>query len=71
VHELVRSSGNISVHVIAGEHLAANDSENGAKAEEVRPFDAIPMAALVAVRRSGIDRLIKPIVGMRMSISCS
>jgi two-component system sensor histidine kinase KdpD len=44
VHELVRSSGNISVHVIAGEHLAAEPvpKKTVRTAEEIRPFDAIP-----------------------------
>jgi two-component system, OmpR family, sensor histidine kinase KdpD len=68
VHELVRSSGNISVHVIAGEHLAAEPipKKTVRTAEEVRPFDAIPyVAALVAVAAAlGIDELIKPIVGI-------
>jgi two-component system sensor histidine kinase KdpD len=68
VHELVRSSGSISVHVIAGEHLAAEPipKKTGRTAEEVRPFDAIPyVAAIVAVAVAlGIDELIKPIVGI-------
>ena len=68
VHELVRSSGNISVHVIAGEHLAAEPvpKKTVRTAEEIRPFDAIPyVAAIVAVAVAlGIDELIKPIVGI-------
>jgi two-component system, OmpR family, sensor histidine kinase KdpD len=68
VHELVRSSGNISVHVIAGEHLAAEPipKKTVRTAEEVRPFDAIPyVASIIAVAVAlGIDELIKPIVGI-------
>ena len=59
VHELVRSSGNISVHVIAGEHLAAEPvpKKTVRTAEEIRPFDAIPyVAAIIAVAVAlGID----------------
>jgi two-component system sensor histidine kinase KdpD len=68
VHELVRSSGNISVHVIAGEHLATEPipKKTVRTAEEVRPFDAIPyVASIIAVAVAlGIDELIKPIVGI-------
>ena len=68
VHELVRSSGNISVHVIAGEHLAAEPipKKTIRAAEEVRSFDAIPyVASIIAVAVAlGIDELIKPIVGI-------
>jgi two-component system sensor histidine kinase KdpD len=68
VHELVRSSGNISVHVIAGEHLAAEPvpKKTVRTAEEIRPFDAIPyVAAIIAVAVAlGIDELIKPVVGI-------
>src|SRR5271165_6845662 len=68
VHDLVRSSGNISVHVIAGEHAGGEPilKKTVRTAEEVRPFDAIPyVAALVAVAAAlGIDELIKPIVGI-------
>ena len=46
VHELVRSSGNISVHVIAGEHLAANRfrRRRSERPRRSRPFDVIPYA---------------------------
>jgi two-component system, OmpR family, sensor histidine kinase KdpD len=68
VHELVRSSGNISVHVIAGEHLTREPvpKKTIRTAEEVRSFDPIPyLAAIVAVAAAlGIDELIKPIVGI-------
>src|SRR5262249_29673996 len=44
VHELVRSSGNISVHVIAGEHLIQEPvpKKTVRTAEDVKPFDVIP-----------------------------
>ena len=44
VHELVRSSGNISVHVIAGEHLTSEPvpKKTVKTAEDVRPFDVVP-----------------------------
>ena len=68
VHELVRSSGNISVHVIAGEHLAGEPipKKTVRTADDVKPFDVIPyLVALVAVAAAlGLDELIKPIVGV-------
>jgi two-component system, OmpR family, sensor histidine kinase KdpD len=68
VHDLVRSSGNISAHVIAGEHAGSEPipKKTVRTAEEVRPFDAIPYVvatAAVAVAL-GIDELIHPIVGI-------
>jgi two-component system sensor histidine kinase KdpD len=68
VHELVRSSGNISVHVIAGEHAGGEPipKKTVRTAEEVRSFDAIPylVATLAVAIALGIDELIKPIVGV-------
>jgi two-component system, OmpR family, sensor histidine kinase KdpD len=68
VHELVRSSGNISVHVIAGEHAGGEPipKKTVRTAEEVRSFDAIPyvVATLAVAVALGIDELIKPIVGV-------
>ena len=68
VHELVRSSGNISVHVIAGEHLTSEPvpKKTVKTAEDVRPFDVVPyLVAVAAVAVAlGIDELIKPIVGI-------
>ena len=69
VHELVRSSGNISVHVIAGEHLAAEPipKKTVRTAEDVRsPSTLFPtwlrrFAVAVAL---GLDELILPIVGI-------
>src|SRR5256884_2299210 len=52
VHELVRKSGNISVHVIAGEQLARDPipKKTVRPAEESAPFDPWPyLAALLAV----------------------
>jgi two-component system, OmpR family, sensor histidine kinase KdpD len=68
VHELVRSSGNISVHVIAGEHAGGEPipKKTVRTAEEVRSFDAIPylVATFAVAIALGIDELIKPIVGV-------
>ena len=68
MHDLVRSSGNISVHVIAGEHAGGEPipKKTVRTAEEVRPFDAIPyVVATAAVAMAlGIDELIHPIVGI-------
>jgi two-component system sensor histidine kinase KdpD len=68
VHELVRSSGNISVHVIAGEHLTQEPvpKKTVRTAEEVKPFDVIPylIATLAVAVALGVDELIKPIVGV-------
>ena len=68
VHDLVRSSGNISVHVIAGEHAGGEPipKKTVRTAEEVRSFDAIPYlvaTAAIAVALC-IDELIHPIVGI-------
>jgi two-component system sensor histidine kinase KdpD len=68
VHDLVRSAGHISVHVIAGEHAGEKPipKKTVRAAEVVRPFDAIPyVAATVAVAVAlGLDELIRPIVGV-------
>src|SRR6516165_906468 len=68
VHEMVRSSGNISVHVIAGEHLIQEPvpKKTVRTAEDVKPFDVIPylMATLAVAVALGVDELIKPIVGV-------
>ena len=47
VHELVRRSGNISVHVIAGEQLARDPipKKRIRPAEERAPFDPLPYVA--------------------------
>ena len=68
VHELVRSSGNISVHVISGEHASGEPipKKTVRTAEEVKPFDVLPYVfALFAIAIAlGIDELIHPIVGI-------
>ncbi|MDW6022985.1 sensor histidine kinase KdpD [Mesorhizobium sp. BAC0120] len=68
VHELVRSAGNISVHVIAGEELATEPIprktvKTAASPDRVNPTDLI--AALVAVAAAlGIGLLIFPWFGI-------
>src|SRR6266513_154329 len=68
VHELVRKSGNISVHVIAGEQLARDPipKKTVRPAEESAPFDPWPyLAALLAVAAAlGIGELIQPLLGI-------
>src|SRR6516164_7937988 len=68
VHEMVRSAGNISVHVIAGE-LAGGEpipKKTIRTAEYKKPFDVIPyLAATFAVAVAlGLDQLIFPIMGV-------
>src|SRR5215468_394185 len=68
VHELVRRSGNISVHVIAGEELARDPipKKTVRPAEDVAPFDPRPYAvALAAVAVAlGVGELIQPWLGI-------
>jgi two-component system, OmpR family, sensor histidine kinase KdpD len=68
VHELVRRSGNISVHVIAGEQLARDPipKKTIRPAEDATPFDPWPYAAtLLAVAVAlGIGELIEPFLGI-------
>src|SRR5499426_2884795 len=68
VHELVRRSGNISVHVIAGEELARDPipKKTVRPAEDVAPFDPWPYAvALLAVAVAlGVGELIQPVLGI-------
>jgi two-component system, OmpR family, sensor histidine kinase KdpD len=68
VHELVRRSGNISVHVIAGEELARDPipKKTVRVAEQVAPFDPWPyVAALLAVAVAlGVGELIEPFLGI-------
>ena len=68
VHELVRRSGNISVHVIAGEALARDPipRKTVRAAEDSAPFDPRPYAvALLAVAVAlGIGELIQPLFGI-------
>jgi two-component system sensor histidine kinase KdpD len=68
VHELVRRSGNISVHVIAGEELARDPipKKTVRAAEDSTPFDLWPYAvALAAVAAAlGIGELIQFLLGI-------
>jgi two-component system, OmpR family, sensor histidine kinase KdpD len=68
VHELVRRSGNISVHVIAGEELARDPipKKTIRPAEDSAPFDPWPyVAALLAVAAAlGVGELIQPLLGI-------
>jgi two-component system sensor histidine kinase KdpD len=68
VHELVRSSGNISVHVISGEQAAGEQipKKTGQTATQTQPLRLGPylIAALAVLVALGIDELIKPIVGV-------
>src|SRR5215472_8549823 len=68
VHELVRRSGNISVHVIAGEELARDPipTKTVRPAEDATPFDPWPYAvALLAVAVAlGVGELIQPVLGI-------
>jgi two-component system, OmpR family, sensor histidine kinase KdpD len=68
VHELVRRSGNISVHVIAGEELARDPipKKTIRPAEDALPFDPWPyIAALLAVAAAlGVGELIEPFLAI-------
>jgi two-component system sensor histidine kinase KdpD len=68
VHELVRRSGNISVHVIAGDELTRDPipKKTIRPAEDSAPFDPWPyVAALLAVAAAlGVGELIQPLLGI-------
>src|SRR5262249_5945757 len=68
VHELVRRSGSISVHVIAGEELSRDPipKKTIRPAEERVPFDPGPyIAAVLAVAAAlGLGELIQPLFGI-------
>src|SRR5438445_4610462 len=68
VHDLVRRSGNISVHVIAGEELARDPipKKTVRPAEDVAPFDPWPYAVALAVVAValGVGELIQPWLGI-------
>jgi two-component system sensor histidine kinase KdpD len=68
VHDLVRRSGNISVHVIAGEELARDPipkktvrTAEGAAPSDPRPYAAALAAAAAAL---GVGQLIQPVLGI-------
>src|SRR5262245_6342451 len=67
VHDLVRRAGNISVHVIAGDELAADPSTaRSVAARADRPFDPSPyIVALVAVSASvAVGVVARPLLGI-------
>jgi two-component system, OmpR family, sensor histidine kinase KdpD len=66
VRDLVRRAGNIGVHVIAGEELAAEPGTGSVAAGGDRPFDPLPyIAALVAVAASvGVGVVARPLLGI-------
>ncbi|MDB5618059.1 sensor histidine kinase KdpD [Tardiphaga sp.] len=68
VHDLVRRSGNISVHVIAGDALTAEPvaKKSVQAAERVEPLDTMPyLAALAIVAVAlGVATLLRPAFGI-------
>ena len=68
VHDLVRRSGNISVHVIAGDELARDPipRKTVRAAEDAAPFNSRPYGvALLAVAVAvGVGELIQPLLGI-------
>jgi two-component system, OmpR family, sensor histidine kinase KdpD len=67
VHDLVRRAGNISVHVIAGEEIAAEPAPPMATvATAAQPFDPLPyIVALLAVAAAlAIGKLVQPSLGL-------
>jgi two-component system, OmpR family, sensor histidine kinase KdpD len=68
VHDLVRRSGNISVHVIAGEELARDPipKKTIRAAEDATTFDPWPyaVALLAAAVALGVGELIQPFLGI-------
>jgi two-component system, OmpR family, sensor histidine kinase KdpD len=67
VHDLVRRSGNISIHVIAGEELAAPIKRKSVDASEVvRPVDltAYAVASLAVAAALGVGIAIFPFLGI-------
>jgi two-component system sensor histidine kinase KdpD len=68
VHDLVRRSGNITVHVIAGDDLPAGSTPKSAvqTAARAEPFDARPylMALLITAIGLGAAAVIKPHFGI-------
>ena len=68
VHDLVRRSGNISVHVIAGDELARDPipRKTVRAADEPAPFNSRPYGvALLAVAAAvGVGELVQPLLGI-------
>ena len=73
VNELVRSSGNITVHVIAGEHLIGDaipkKSVKTSESQELSGSDAIPYVATVAAvaLALGFAYVLQPLIGIESS----
>src|SRR4029077_7234726 len=67
VHDLVRQAGNIGVHVIAGEEIAAEAATvNAAPAAKAGSFDPLPyIIALLAVAVAlAVGKLVRPAFGL-------
>jgi two-component system sensor histidine kinase KdpD len=68
VHDLVRRSGNISVHVIAGDELARDPipRKTVRAAEEPTPFNSRPygVALLSVAAAVGVGELVQPLLGI-------
>ena len=67
VHELVRRSGNISVHVIAGDDDGEPVAQKTVRTKaEAKPVEAVPYgAALLAVAAAlGIGKAVQPVIGL-------
>ena len=67
VHDLVRGSGNISVHVIAGEEQEGEANATGSiAASAAQPFDPLPyIFAVVAVAvATGVGIITRPLFGI-------
>jgi two-component system, OmpR family, sensor histidine kinase KdpD len=68
VHELVRRSGNISVHVIAGDEIAGQQiaRKTVRTAQESEPFDPLPyVVALLSIAAGlGVGMLVEPWLGV-------
>ena len=70
VNELVRGSGNITVHVIAGEHLIGDPiPKKTVKTTESSAWDVIPYVATVAavVLALGFAYVLQPLIGIESS----
>src|SRR6195952_1977401 len=66
VHELVRRSGNISVHVIAGDEPKVIPKKTVATVDRPEPFDGRPyaMALAIVALALGAAKLIQPVFGI-------
>src|SRR5262249_16397638 len=66
VHDLVRRSGNISVHVIAGDELQRIPKKTVRAAEGTAPFDPRPyvVALLATAAALGVAEAVQPLFGI-------